>query len=71
MLRFGDIVSPRLELREPLRLEAEHFIECLRTGQPPRSDGQDGLRVLRVLTAGQRSLERGGIPVALTSKDQR
>lgn len=64
-LRFGDIVSPRLDLREPLRLEAEHFLDCLRRGTQPLSDGQDGLRVLRVLTAAQQSLQNGGAPVAV------
>jgi predicted dehydrogenase len=64
-LRFGDIVSPRLDLREPLRLEAEHFLDCLRRGTQPLSDGQDGLRVLRVLTAAQQSLANGGVPVAV------
>ncbi len=65
-LRFGDIVSPRLDLREPLRLEAEHFVHCLQHGVQPRSDGQDGLRVLRVLTAAQESLASGGVPVAVS-----
>lgn len=64
-LRFGDIVSPRLDLREPLRLEADHFLDCLRRGTQPLSDGQDGLRVLRVLTAAQQSLANGGVPVAV------
>lgn len=64
-LRFGDIVSPRLDLREPLRLEAEHFLDCLRHGTQPLSDGQDGLRVLRVLTAAQQSLVHDGVPVAV------
>ncbi len=62
-LRFGDIVSPRLDLREPLRLEAEHFVNCLRSGAQPLSDGQDGLRVVRVLTAAQQSLANDGVPV--------
>ena len=42
---------------EPLRLEREHFIECIRTGATPRSDGHSGLRVVGVLEALQRSLE--------------
>jgi predicted dehydrogenase len=65
-LRFGDIHIPRVDMREPLRIECAHFIECLREGRTPRSDGRDGVRVLRVLAAGQRSLEQGGAPVALT-----
>jgi UDP-2-acetamido-3-amino-2,3-dideoxy-glucuronate N-acetyltransferase len=51
---------------EPLRLECEHFLECVRTRRRPRSDGWDGVRVLRVLEACQRSLELEGqvVPVA-------
>lgn len=47
--RTGDIVSPHLEAREPLTVEAEHFIECIRTGARPKTDGPSGLRVVRAL----------------------
>lgn len=57
--RTGDIFSPRIPNREPLRLECEHFVECVRTGAVPRSDGASGLRVVRVLQALQESLDRG------------
>jgi predicted dehydrogenase len=57
--RSGDVFSPRIANAEPLRLECEHFIESVRSGTPPRSDGQSGLRVVRVLERLQRSLERG------------
>jgi predicted dehydrogenase len=52
--------SPAISNREPLRLECEHFIECVRTRERPRSDGRSGLRVVRVLEALQASLEEGG-----------
>jgi predicted dehydrogenase len=55
--RSGDIFSPRIPNREPLRLECEHFVECVRTGTTPRSDGYSGLRVVRVLEQLQQSLE--------------
>ncbi len=55
--RSGDIHSPRIPNREPLRIECEHFVECVRTGTPPRSDGRSGLRVVRVLEALQNSLD--------------
>jgi len=64
-LRFGDVTVPVLEMREPLKLECEHFVECVQTRSTPRSDGRDGLRVVRVLEAAQRSLRSGGAPVAL------
>jgi predicted dehydrogenase len=57
--RSGDVFSPRIANAEPLRLECEHFIESVRSGTPPRSDGHSGLRVVRVLERLQHSLERG------------
>lgn len=47
---------------EPLRAECQHFLNCVETGQQPLTDAEDGLRVLRVLTACQSSLEEGGLP---------
>jgi predicted dehydrogenase len=55
--RSGDIWSPRISNREPLRLECEHFVECIREGRTPRSDGATGLRVVRVLEAAQAQLD--------------
>ena len=64
-LRSGDIMIPHISLGEPLRTECEHFISAVSSGRPPRSDARDGLRVVRVLEAGQRSLDAGGEPVSL------
>jgi predicted dehydrogenase len=55
--RSGDIWSPSIGNREPLRLECEHFVECLREGRAPLSDGASGLRVVRVLAALQDQLD--------------
>jgi predicted dehydrogenase len=55
--RSGDIWSPRLSNAEPLRIECEHFVGCIRDGGRPISDGESGLRVVRVLEALQRSLD--------------
>jgi len=51
---------------QPLTAECEHFIHCVRTGQRPRSDGAQGLAVVRVLDAGERSMRKGGAPVAVS-----
>ena len=64
-LRFGGIVMPHLPNDEPLKLECEHFVECLIERKQPISDGYDGLRVVRALDALQRSLNAGGRPVLL------
>jgi UDP-2-acetamido-3-amino-2,3-dideoxy-glucuronate N-acetyltransferase len=50
---------------EPLAQECRHFLECVATRQRPRTDGRNGVEVLRVLEACQQSLERGGSPVRL------
>jgi predicted dehydrogenase len=55
--RSGDIWSPRIANVEPLRVECQHFLDCVREGRVPQSDGESGLRVVRVLEGLQRSLE--------------
>jgi UDP-2-acetamido-3-amino-2,3-dideoxy-glucuronate N-acetyltransferase len=57
-LQFGSISIPKLKLEEPLKLECKHFIDCIKSRKQPRSDGNDGLKVLKVLRAAQESLER-------------
>lgn len=64
-LRFGDINIPYIKMVEPLKLECQHFLDCIRDDKQPRSDGLDGLRVVKVLQAAQESLEKGGTPVYL------
>jgi predicted dehydrogenase len=66
--RAGEIRCPRVPNAEPLRLECEHFLTCVRDGLTPRSDGESGLRVVRVLEGLQRSLDesrRSPAPPAL------
>ena len=55
--RSGDIWSPHVSNEEPLRIECRHFIERIADGREPRSGGESGLRVVRVLEALKRSLE--------------
>jgi len=56
--RSGDVTSPRIANAEPLRLECQHFLECVRDGTVPISDGHSGLRVVRVLEELQGALVR-------------
>jgi predicted dehydrogenase len=55
--RSGDTWSPMVPNAEPLRLECEHFLECVSDGRTPLSDGESGLRVVRVLELLQRDLD--------------
>jgi predicted dehydrogenase len=63
--RSGEQRSPAISRREPLRIELEHFLECLRGEAAPRTGGLEGLRVVRVLEALQESLDAGGETVSL------
>ncbi|MBN1550255.1 Gfo/Idh/MocA family oxidoreductase [bacterium] len=49
--------------REPLRLECETFLDCITNGTRPVTDGNEGLRVLKILNASQRSLNHEGIKI--------
>ena len=53
--------------QEPLRQECEHFLTCITSGEQPITDGNEGLRVLRVLKASQRSLDAKDTPFQLLS----
>lgn len=64
--RAGDMWAPRLDNIEALRVETQHFIDCILSGQRPRSDGQAGLRLVRILEAASLSLTRRGVPVDVT-----
>jgi len=64
-LRQGDIHIPHVPMAEPLALELDHFISCIREGTTPRADGASGLRSVRVLAAAQSSLDKDGAPVAV------
>lgn len=64
-LRIGDIHIPKVPSQEPLSLECGHFLDSIRNGTTPLSDGHDGLRVVKVLEAGARSLRQGGAPVQI------
>ena len=53
----AEAMAIELEEGEPLEFECRHFLECVATGTRPRTDGQEGLRVLRVLTRASESLK--------------
>ncbi|MFH1894247.1 MAG: Gfo/Idh/MocA family oxidoreductase [Candidatus Zixiibacteriota bacterium] len=64
-LRTGDIIIPKVDSSEPLRSECLHFIDCVEKRNRPRSDGAEGLKVLKILAAAQKSIDDGGVPVKL------
>ncbi|WP_374710768.1 Gfo/Idh/MocA family protein [Chloroflexus sp.] len=64
--RTGDMWAPRLDNVEALKIEAEHFVDCVRNGRRPLSDGYAGLRVIRILEAASYSMANRGQPVELS-----
>ncbi len=64
-LRAGDILIPKVEFDEPLKTETAHFIECIREGKNPISDGRDGLRVTKILEAAMESVRQSSKEVAV------
>ena len=66
--RSGEAWSPEVGDEEPLALELAHFVECVREGGRPRTDGESGLRVVSVLAALQYSLEEDGARVGLQQR---
>jgi predicted dehydrogenase len=67
VVRSGEQRSLPISRREPLQIELEHFLDCLRSGVAPRTEGRVGLRVVGVLEALQESLGANGETVALAS----
>jgi predicted dehydrogenase len=72
--RFGDIIVPKINDVEPLKSECSHFLECVRNGARPRSDGHAGLSVVKVIERACESAKLGGAPLSLErshgSKDE-
>lgn len=62
---YGSVVSPYVRLDEPLKIECQHFIECVVQRKRPLTDGRNGLKVVEVIEAAQRSLSLGGAQVAI------
>jgi predicted dehydrogenase len=63
--RTGDMWSPKLDMTEALQTEALHFIDCIRQGDPPITDGAAGLRVVKILEAATQSIKQQGRLVKL------
>ena len=67
--RYGGITSPYIDMQEPLRVQDQHFIECIATGRRPETDGESGLAVVRALEAATQALH--GSPWEIDGFDAR
>ena len=54
-------------MAEPLRIECQHFLDCMMSRRQPKTDGRSGLRVLEVLDASQTSLQQHGNVISLAN----
>jgi predicted dehydrogenase len=62
---YGDMIAPYIKQTEPLKVETQHFLDCIKTGKKPESNGLEGLRVIQILEASSRSLKNGGAKVEI------
>jgi len=66
---YGDVYAPYIKQEEPLKMECQHFLDCIRHGTAPKTDGRQGLELVRILEASSESLKQGGAPVTLSSAE--
>lgn len=57
---YGDMYSPYIKQDEPLKIECQHFLDCIQTGDSPISGAEESLRVVQILEASSTSLKNGG-----------
>ncbi len=64
---YGSVVSPYIHLQEPLRVECQHFLDCILQDKQPLTNGYNGLRVVEIIEAAQQSLKNQGEQVAIAN----
>jgi predicted dehydrogenase len=68
--RTGDMWAPKLAVTEALRVEGEHFVDCIANQKVPKTDGQLGLRVVELIEAASRSMRHRGETVPIQSREK-
>lgn len=63
LLRDGDIISPKIEAKEPLKEQCRHFLECIEKRKVPLTDGASGVEVIKIMVAIDESIKKNGMPV--------
>ena len=66
---YGDVYAPYIKQEEPLKIECQHFLDCIREGKNPVTNGQRGMELVQILEASSASLKLGGGPVDLVKLD--
>ena len=57
---YGDVHAPYIKQEEPLKVQCQHFIDCIRHGTTPMTDGVQGAALVRILEASSLSIKEGG-----------
>jgi predicted dehydrogenase len=63
---YGDSYIPHIQQEEPLKIECQHFIDCIENGIECNTDGREGLKLVRILEAASASLKANGAPVTFS-----
>lgn len=66
---YGDTYSPYVKQDEPLKIECQHFIDCIRNGRTPITSGTKGMEVVKILEASSTSIRLNGGPVDLPTRN--
>jgi predicted dehydrogenase len=62
---YGDMYAPFIKQEEPLKTECQHFLDCIKNGTQPMTDGNKGLELVKILEASSLSLEQNGAAITL------
>src|SRR5204862_5856360 len=63
---YGDLYVPYLKQEEPLKVECQHFLDCIRNGKTPLTNGRRGLELVKILEASSASLKRNGAAIEIS-----
>jgi predicted dehydrogenase len=66
---YGDSYIPHIKQEEPLKVECQHFLDCIANGSRPLTSGHEGLELVKILEAATVSLKQSGTPVCLPPRD--
>ena len=68
---YGDVYVPYIKQEEPLKTECQHFLDCIRQGTTPLTNGQRGMELVRILEASSQSIKLNGAPIDLQESPDR
>src|SRR6185295_16797104 len=66
---YGDMYVPYVKQEEPLKIECQHFLDCINHGRTPLTSGEKGMELVRILEAASASLKRGGAPIEFNAQN--